>query len=337
MTQGQAVQRDQNGAQRVPDFFVVGHPKCGTTAIYEMLRRHPQIYTATGTKETGFFVQEENRADRAKHRDLSLDAYLGLFAPATGEQVTGELTTSYLRSTEAARRIADLAPRARIVALFREPASFLRSLHMQLVRNRVETERDFRKALQLEAARREGRKIPPNCRRASVLFYSDFIQYAEQLRRFHAVFPAEQVLPIIYDDFRQDNAMAMQQILRFLGVDDVSDVAVFDAHPSVRVRSVKGFSILRKTLMGEGSAARVANRAVKLVSSRRMRQRAFVLARDHLVFGKPDEPDHQLMRELRSQFAPEVKAFGDYLGRDLLTLWGYSAGDRDPQEQAIAR
>ena len=29
------------------------------------------------------------------------------------------------------------------------------------------------------------------------------------------------------------------------------------------------------------------------------------------------------MAELRERYRPEVEAFGEYLGRDLLTLWGY--------------
>ncbi len=43
------------GQGRVPDFFIVGHPKCGTTALYEMLRRHPQIFMPD-IKEPWFFA-----------------------------------------------------------------------------------------------------------------------------------------------------------------------------------------------------------------------------------------------------------------------------------------
>ena len=49
-----------------------------------------------------------------------------------------------------------MQPDARIIAILREPASFLRSLHLQLLQNHVETEKDLRKALALEAARRQG-------------------------------------------------------------------------------------------------------------------------------------------------------------------------------------
>src|SRR5580693_6355814 len=48
--------------QRIPDFFIVGHAKCGTTALYEMLRRHPQIfmpeYKAGAGKEPWYFARD---------------------------------------------------------------------------------------------------------------------------------------------------------------------------------------------------------------------------------------------------------------------------------------
>ena len=67
------------------------------------------------------------------------------------EQRVGEASPSYLWSEHAAARIAELQPDARIIAILREPASFLRSLHLQLLQTHVETERDLRKAIALEA------------------------------------------------------------------------------------------------------------------------------------------------------------------------------------------
>src|SRR5579872_578348 len=46
---------EQALAGRLPDFFVIGHPKCGTTALYAMLKRHPQIYMSD-VKEPQFFA-----------------------------------------------------------------------------------------------------------------------------------------------------------------------------------------------------------------------------------------------------------------------------------------
>ena len=150
---------------RVPDFFIVGHHKCGTTALYEMLRSHPQIYMPD-VKEPWFFARDLGvRFQPASPLPETLDQYLSLFAAARPEQRVGEATPSYLVSRTAAASIADLQPDARIIAILREPASFLRSLHLQSVRNQAETETDLRKAIALEEMRRQGKAIPRDAMR----------------------------------------------------------------------------------------------------------------------------------------------------------------------------
>ena len=72
----------------------------------------------------------------------------------------GEASPSYLWSPGAAARIAEVQPNARIIAILREPASFLHSLHLTFLRGSVESVGDLRRALSFEAARREGRRIP---------------------------------------------------------------------------------------------------------------------------------------------------------------------------------
>ncbi len=137
---------------RVPDFFIVGHHKSGTTALYEMLKRHPQIFMPD-LKEPRFFAGDlpaRLEPPTARRLPATLEEYLALFADARPDQRAGEASPSYLRSHAAAGAIARLAPDARIIAILREPASFVRSMHLQLVQSHVETERDLAKALAAE-------------------------------------------------------------------------------------------------------------------------------------------------------------------------------------------
>src|SRR6202035_5818480 len=111
----------------VPDFFIVGHQKCGTTALYEMLRRHPQIFMP-GLKEPRFFSSDLSRKPRLRtsRKELNtFEEYLSLFQPAGPEQRVGEATPMYLMSRVAASAIAEVQPAARVIAILREPASFL--------------------------------------------------------------------------------------------------------------------------------------------------------------------------------------------------------------------
>src|SRR6202023_1194233 len=144
-------------------------------------------------------------------RAMTLEQYLELFAGAQPGQVIGEASTSYLWAPSAAHPIAQARPDARIIAILREPASFLYSLHLQLLQNHHESERDFRKALSLDDARREGREIPAYSYWPQALIYSDRVRYVEQLRRYRAMFAPEQVLVLIYDDFRDDNAASVRR------------------------------------------------------------------------------------------------------------------------------
>jgi sulfotransferase family protein len=303
---------------RAPDFFIVGHHKSGTTALFQMLRAHPQIYMPE-LKEPRFFASdlrplfEPSPSARLPH---TLDEYLALFDAAGPEQRVGEASPSYLRSSTAAAAIAALYPAARIIAILREPASFVRSLHLQLVRDRVETERDLARAFAAESIVRAGR---------SVLRYSDHVRYVEQLCRYGAVFPPQQVLVLIYDDFRADNEGTVRRVLRFLDVDDAQPIAAVEANPAVQVRPG---SVRRKAVSlygGHGPLARALTAGVGLLPRGGRGREALRAIRRRLLYTDPPPADVEVMAELRRRFKGEVLALSEYLDRDLVRLWGYES------------
>jgi Sulfotransferase family len=312
---------------RVPDFFIVGHAKSGTTALYEMLRPHPEIYLPE-VKEPWFLATDMRMRFQPKRGGTppqTLEEYLALFADARPDQRAGEASSSYLWSRTAAGNIAALQPAAKIIALLREPASFLYSLHLQLVQNHVEVKKDLRKALSLEGARREGKRIPRRSHRPQMLRYSDHVRYVEQLRRYHERFPKDQVLVLIYDDFRRDNEGTVRDVLAFLEVDEDFPIEVLKVNPTVRTRSQQLEDMVHAVSVGRGRFSSSIHALVKGLTpqtSRRGLQR-FVIRR--LVFSSPKPPDEELMKELRIRFKDEVAALSEYLDRDLITLWGYDS------------
>ncbi len=312
----------------VPDFFIVGHPKSGTTALYEMLRRHPQIYMPP-SKEPWFFADElhERTPPRPGGTPRTLEEYISWFAAARPGQMVGEATAMYLWSHTAADRIADVRPDARIVAILREPSSFLHSLHLQFLQTYVETEQDLRKALALEPARREGRSVPRHTYWPQALLYSEHVRYADQLRRYHAVFPPEQVLVLTYDDFRSDNEATVRRVSLFLGVDDPLQVEVTHANPTVRVRSQRLNELVHAVSVGHGPVSSAVKAAVKSLTPTGLRRGALRTTQRRLVFADPLPVDEELMLELKRRFRGEVGALSDYLDRDLVALWGYDRID----------
>src|SRR5271154_771115 len=286
---------------RVPDFFIVGHAKSGTTALYEMLRTHPEIYMSE-VKEPQFFARNPHAQageggaksfEQTGRYGETLEQYLSLFAAAEPGQLLGEASTFYLWSRLAPERIAEQRPDARIVAILREPSSFLYSLHLQMVQNRAETEMDLRKAIALEGPRRRGEQIPPHAYWPEALMYSERVRYVEQLRRFHAAFPREQVLVLIYDDFKRDNQHTVSEVLRFLGVDDTVSLGAVSANPTVALRAPRVRSAVHAIRHGEGPLARVLKRAVLALTSSRLRREVLYPIRHRVVYGAPQAPDER--------------------------------------------
>ncbi len=175
----------------------------------------------------------------------------------------GEASSLYLWSPQAPGAIAQAQPGARIIAILREPASFLRSLHLQLLQNHIETQKSLRKAISLEAARRQGRRVPRRSPQPPALQYSERVRYVEQLRRYHDAFPQEQVLVLIYDDFRRDNEGTIRQVQRFLAVDDTLPIEATEANRTVLVRSQQLDDLVHAVSVGRGPVATVAKATVK--------------------------------------------------------------------------
>ena len=80
-----------------PDFFIVGAPKGGTTAMNNYLRQHPQIFMSP-RKEAHHFGADLY----APHWARDEAAYLALFAGAGDEKRIGEASVWYLLSQHAA-------------------------------------------------------------------------------------------------------------------------------------------------------------------------------------------------------------------------------------------
>jgi hypothetical protein len=308
---------------RAPDFFIVGHPKSGTSALFQMLRSNSRLHMPR--KEPSFFVPELWPAGWRKYAN-GIEDYLAYFDDASSEQLIGEATTAYLWSKHAAARIAEVQPDARIIAILREPASFLRSLHLQFVRSNVENESDLRNAIALDPARAEGKRLPPNSTRPQALVYAEHVRYVEQLRRYHAAFGRERVLVLIYEDFRADNERTIGEVLDFLDIESSAPVELIEANHASGVRSARIYDLVRSVYLGRSPTTRPVKAAIKAITPRRVRHEA-VNAVNRMQRSSPPPVDVELMRELRHRFKGEVESLSEYLDRDLVSFWGYDRID----------
>jgi hypothetical protein len=307
--------------QRLPNFFIVGHEKCGTTALHRMLASHPDVFMPE-FKEPRFFAPEvRDHVPRDHQRADTLEGYQALFAAAEPRQLVGEASPQYLRFPATAARIAQLQPDARIIAILREPASFLRSVHLQAVHAGRETQRELRKALALEPTRREGKKIPRGFSSPAWVLYSDCVRYRDQLRSYEKCFSRDRMLVLIYDDYRADNEGTLRRVLRFLELDPnvpIEPVRTERSRTTVRFTRLHPISRKLRVARHRPELAGPVSRAILSLSSRPLR----VLWR-RVAYTEAAAPDEQLMLELRRRFKPEVDALSEYLDRDLASLWHY--------------
>ena len=132
-------------SMRKPDFFIVGAPKCGTTAMYQWLDAHPEVFVPV--KEIHYFGADLDH----RRPEVSAERYNGLFEPAsTAHKAVGDVGVWYLMSETAAQEIHAYNPDARIIIMLRRPAQMLYSLHSQLLYSGEEDIADFGEALAAE-------------------------------------------------------------------------------------------------------------------------------------------------------------------------------------------
>ncbi len=293
---------------RFPDFFVVGHPKSGTTALYDMLRQHPQIFMSP-IKEPRFFAAN-NDLRFPGARPMTEAEYLGLFAAAIPEQRLGEASPQYLASRTAAGQIAHVNHAAQIIAILREPASFVHSLHLHYVRRGLDRPADLREALASGPSHELW------------LHYAQRVRYVEQLERYRAVFPPEQLQVLIYDDYRRANVETLRLVFEFLGVDEQVEVAPREFRAAVGVRSHIAAAAWQNLMLGRSPAVGPLRRAVRIATPQVARDLVRASYR-RVNLTAPPPVDEEVLAELRTRFAPEVRKASDYLGRDLCALWGY--------------
>jgi hypothetical protein len=289
-----------------PDFFIVGAFKSGTTALYEGLRRHPQVFMPFHKEPLYFGDDLTRRYGRYSEAD-----YLNLFRDAKPGQRVGEASAWYLYSTSAAREIKQFSPDARIIVALRNPVDVLYAQHTQLIYNVIEDIPDFADALAAEPDRMAGRRIPPGLINIENLFYRHSVRFAEQLERYFDVFGRERVHVMLFDDLRRDGAGQMRGTLEFLGV----DASLAEAPPTVnenkRVRSSRLQRWIFTPKLVPLPLAHFLRRfeLVRAVRTRMLEMNSEVQPRTPM--------DPVLRRQLLDEFRPEIEKLGKLLDRDL--------------------
>lgn len=202
---------------KIPNFIIVGAPKCATTSLYYYLKQHPEVFMPEDQtwKEPHFFGRDQRIAPRRCIRDER--KYLRLFADARGAKRVGEATTSYLHSRTAAEEIKAYNPNMRIIASVRNPVELIPSMHYQNLVAHHEDILDLEKALAADPDRILEKRIPKHALKPAYLVYSRIVQFADNLERYFQAFGRENVLVLFFDDIKQD----LNALIRNTSVSDL--------------------------------------------------------------------------------------------------------------------
>jgi hypothetical protein len=296
---------------RRPDFFILGAPKCGTTALSEYLRQHERVFVST-PKEPHYFCEDFDYYYAPGRR--TLDHYLRLYDAAGDEHLAvGEASVWYLYSQTAAAAIMRFDPRARVIVMVRNPVELVPSLHSQMSYMLDEREPDVEAAWRLQAARARGEGLPSTVRVPEFLQYGPAAMLGAQVRRVYEHVPAEQVKVLVFDDLRADAGAVYRDTLEFLGVPDDGR----SEFPRVNENKVhQSAAVARLTQRPPGPLLAVARGVKRVARVERLGVLDRVRRSNRQVARRP-EITPAFAQELRDHFRDDVAELGALIGRDL--------------------
>ena len=280
----------------LPDFFIAGAPKAGTTAVHAALARHPALYMSA-VKEPKYFLTDGPPPARGGPGDVQTyrehvwqrDDYEALFAAAPAGILRGESTPFYLYNRDAQRRIRALIPSARLIVILRDPVERAHSNWAHLWSAGLDPVDDF-----VLACAEEQRRIEAGW--ADFWRYTSLGRYGDQLEHLYTVFPRDQVLVFRYHALIESPGLVLDQICAFLGVPQGVLAEVprenVTAHPQLSLRH----RTVAKALRASSAVSNVLPGATTLTGSLER-----VLQRD----SRPRQP---LTWEQRQALLPRFEA-----------------------------
>jgi hypothetical protein len=294
---------------------MVGAPKCATSALYQYLKRHPDIFMSD-PKELNFFSTDITSNSVIKDEEH----YLSLFTEAKGYKLIGEASVWYMYSKVAAHNIHTMSPDAKIIAMVRNPVDMIYSYYGQRRFNGTEQIQNFAEAIKAIPSRKNGKLLPNNPHPIKGLYYLDIARYTDQITRYIDLFGKENVRVIVFDDFKADSRKVYSETLEFLGLDSEIKHELPD-NEKVRNASKNYKNIYIQRLLSNPPKS-IIKIGKFLIPTDSLRQNIWEKLRVLNVEWKPKpELDPELRNYLQKEYQPEVEKLSALLERDLASLW----------------
>ncbi|MDJ0597270.1 MAG: sulfotransferase domain-containing protein [Crocosphaera sp.] len=207
-----------------PNFIIAGAQKAGTSAFWEMLKQHPQVFFSPIKEPTYWIVKDWPEAPKYM-KSLNLpesqrpfrivedsNKYERLFEGSENYPAIGEASIIYLSCPWVAERLRNNLPKVKLIFILRNPKERAFShylMHVQKgIRSLATIERDIWEV--------ESRMFGVQSWEVG---YVPFGFYYKQLTRYFEYFPREQIKLFLYEDFCENPIKVMKETALFLGID----------------------------------------------------------------------------------------------------------------------
>jgi hypothetical protein len=198
----------------MPNFFVLGAAKAGTTTLYDLLKLHPQVYLPYD-KEPMFFSRDD-------YFERGTDWYRKTFFQGSERFARrGEASPHYLywaRKVSERLRLEYGDQPVRLIVILRDPVQRAYSWYQNMVQE-GEERLTFLAALQAEEQRLQTHNAELESHGWMRFGYCRGGRYASQLREYLAHFPRESLHILLLEDLQRDAAGTLRQLCEFLQID----------------------------------------------------------------------------------------------------------------------
>ena len=219
----------------MPNFFILGAPKCGTTSIASWLSQNEEVFI-TVPKEPHFF-----NTDMRFRRYKSESSYFGLYKNVPKfVSAIGEASTWYLYSEDAVKNILQVNSDAKFIVAVREPLDMAVSLYLHNKRHGHESAESFEEAWALQEKREQGYCIPAMCADQGFLQYKKACSLGSHIDRLLAHVPNDHVCIVWLKDLKHSPRKELRRLEDFLGVKphEYQDLPVENTAAEVRSKSI---------------------------------------------------------------------------------------------------
>lgn len=273
-----------------PNFFIVGAPRAGTTALYNYLNAIPEIYMSP-VKDPGYFIPND-------FRGFTEQTYIELFKNVKNEIAIGEASAGYLANSEAPKRIKEKSPSAKIIITLRDPVGRTFSHYLNWKRTgkiKISFEEGVEKFLDKNK----------NDEQLERLIYVSM--YYEQVKRYLEIFGKENVKILIFEETVKDVKNTIKKIFEFLEV---------QAEPPENIE--EQYSAYSEPLGSIGTSIAQNKTISKIIKKILLGTKQEQLLRT-LLNKKGEKPEllDITKKKLQSVFHDDVKKLEKLLGRSL--------------------